>query len=75
MICIEKFCDILLLDQVMWWLLFWLCSAVCDCHNHHNCDSHEQAADAERVCVHKDDANLHMLSSFNGIHTNSKSYF
>jgi hypothetical protein len=71
---VEKLCDILLSDQVMWWLLFGLCSAVCDCHNHHDSDSHEQAADAERVCLHKDDTNLHMLSCVNRICANSKSY-
>jgi hypothetical protein len=66
---------ILLLDQAVWWLLFSMCSAVCDRHYHHNCDSHEPAANAEGVCLHKDDTDLHLFPCTSWIHTNSKGSF
>jgi hypothetical protein len=51
----------LFLDQAVWWLLFGKRSAVCHCYYHHDSDSHEPAASAERVRLHKDDTYLHLF--------------
>ena len=67
--------NILLLDQAVWWLLSGMCSAVCDRHYHHNSDSHEPAANVERVRLHKDDTDLHLFPCTSWIHTNWKVYF
>lgn len=67
--------NILLSDQAVWWLLSGMCSAVCDRHYHHNSDSHEPAANAERVRLHKDDTDLHLFPCTSWINTTCKVYF